>query len=337
MLKQGQGCAPHIPCARLNTRERRIQMSTQIPDIIDQFETHLAGERDSSVHTLRAYIMDVRQFGAYLHHGPAAFDDDPPQENPLTLDRLRTVSRNDIRAFLAHVQTRGGSARTAARKLAAIRALYRHLVRIEALDVNPAQSVRSPKLDRDLPDVLSIPEVTALVEAPDTTTPLGLRDRALLETLYSSGIRAAELAGLAVPDVDLIGGTMRVLGKRRKERIAYLGGAAVDALNAYLPVRGQLGHPTHNRLFVNAKGGPLTTRSVQRVVERYVRQALPTRRNVSPHTLRHTFATHMLDGGADLRVVQELLGHESLSSTQIYTHVSIDRLKQVYRDAHPHA
>ena len=181
--------------------------------------------------------------------------------------------------------------------------------------------MRSPKLARDLPDVLSIPEVTALLEAPDTSEPLGVRDRAILETLYSSGIRAAELAGLQVRDIDLIGCTIRVLGKRRKERIA----------------RPQSGHPSETALFLNARGGPLTTRSIQRVVEKYVRQVIPAGRAVTPHTLRHTFATHMLDGGADLRVVQELLGHESLSSTQIYTHVSLERLRQVYRKAHPHA
>ena len=167
------------------------------------------------------------------------------------------------------------------------------------------------------------------MEAP-TPQPPGSR-RAILETLYSSGVRCAELAGLTLDAIDLIGGTMVVMGKRKKERIAHLGNWALDAVQAYLAVRATLGHPGHRRLFVNARGGPLTTRSVQRVVEKYVRAVLPGRRDVSPHTLRHTFATHMLNGGADLRVVQEMLGHESLSTTQIYTHVSIDRLKEVYR------
>jgi integrase/recombinase XerC len=188
-----------------------------------------------------------------------------------------------------------------------------------------------------LPDALSIPEVTALVEAPDASDPLGVRDRALLETLYSTGIRAAELAGMTLRDIDRVGGTAKVLGKRRKERIVHLGSHALDAIEAYWLQRAELGNPKHDRLFVNARGGPLTTRSVQRIVEKYVRQVLPGKQNVSPHTLRHTFATHMLNAGADLRVVQEMLGHESLSSTQIYTHVGIDRLKEVYRSAHPHA
>jgi integrase/recombinase XerC len=304
---------------------------------VQRFINYLETERAFSAHTLRAYLLDLAQFCDYVNHGPDALSHEAEERPPASVDALRRAGRNDIRAFLAHVQTAGGTPKTSARKLAAIRAAYKFYVRIGELEVNPAQTVKSPKLGRDLPDVLSIPEVTALLEAPDTSEPLGIRDRAILETLYSSGIRAAELAGLTLRSIDLIGGTMVVLGKRRKERIAYLGTYAADAVQAYLRVRGSLGSPTHERLFVNARGGPLTTRSVQRVVERYVRQALPGRRAISPHTLRHTFATHMLDGGADLRVVQELLGHESLSSTQIYTHVSIDRLKQVYRDAHPHA
>ncbi len=303
-----------------------------------QFINYLKVERGFSRHTLRAYMNDLDQFCDFLSRGPAAFDHPPGEPRPAaSLAVFRMADRNAVRAFLAHVQTRGGSARTAARKLASVRAAYKFFVRQGLLDENPAGAVRSPKLPRELPDVLSIPEVTALVEAPDTTTPLGARDKALLETLYSSGIRASECAGLKNDDVDLDRGVMRVFGKRQKERMAHLGSHAAAALAAYYAVRGELGGPTHERVFVNARGGPLTTRSIQRVVEKYVRAVLPTRHEISPHTLRHTFATHMLDGGADLRVVQEMLGHESLSSTQIYTHVSIDRLKQVYRDSHPHA
>ena len=307
------------------------------PDALSRLEAHLAGERGFSVHTLRAYVADVAQFGGFLRRGPDALACPPDEREPVSVDALRNATRDDVRSYLAHIQTRGSSARTAARKLAALRAAYRYFLRIGEVSDNPAISLKTPRLARDLPDVLSIPEVTALLEAPDVSTPLGRRDRALLEVLYSSGIRAAELAGLRQRDVDLVSGVVRVLGKRRKERLAYLGRYAVDAVTAYLRIRGELGAPKHETVFVNARGGPLTTRSVQRVVERYVRESLPMRRDVSPHTLRHTFATHMLDGGADLRVVQELLGHESLSSTQIYTHVSLERLRAVYRDAHPHA
>ncbi len=305
---------------------------------LQRFSEYLSVERGFSDHTTRAYLTDIAQFCRYLKLGPAALSPEETEEPAEPrFEILRRASRNDIRAFLGHLRTLGASPRTAARKLSSIRALYRFSVRAGAMEENPAQAIRSPRLPRDLPVALSIPEVTALMEAPDTATPLGKRDRAILETLYSSGVRCAELAGLTLDSIDLIGGTMVVLGKRKKERIAHLGNWALDALQAYLSVRQTLGHPEHRRLFVNARGGPLTTRSVQRVMEKYVRAVLPGRRDVSPHTLRHTFATHMLNGGADLRVVQEMLGHESLSTTQIYTHVSVDRLKAVYRQAHPHA
>lgn len=303
---------------------------------LSAFADYLETERGYSVHTLRAYLNDLAEFCHYVADGPAALGPDADERPAPTVDLLAKAERNDVRAYLGHVRAYGASARTASRKLSALRAAYRFYTDRGYLQENAAAGVRSPKLAQELPDVLSIPDVTALVEAPDVTTALGARDRAILETLYSSGVRASELAGLRLRDLDLIGGTMRVLGKRRKERIAHLGGAAVEALRTYQRIRVELGAPNHDRLFVNARGGPLTTRSIQRVVEKYVRQVLPGRRTVSPHTLRHTFATHMLDGGADLRVVQELLGHENLSSTQIYTHVSIDRLKEVYRQAHPH-
>ncbi|HOJ32227.1 MAG TPA: tyrosine recombinase XerC [Candidatus Hydrogenedentes bacterium] len=306
-------------------------------DVIVEFENHLVAERGLSKHTLRAYIQDIRQFCQYLEFGPRAFTERDLENTKPELELLQRANRNDIRSFLAHVQTHGDTARTSARKLASLRAIYKFMERIGLTESNPARAVRSPRLEKTLPDALSIPEVTALLEAPEVSEPLGIRDRAILETLYSTGIRASELAGLRLADIDFVGGTLRILGKRRKERIAYLGKYAAEALQTYLDIRAQLGKPTHTFVFVNARGGPLTTRSVQRVIERYVRKVLPTRRHVSPHTLRHTFATHMLNGGADLRVVQELLGHESLSSTQIYTHVSIDRLKEVYRETHPHA
>jgi integrase/recombinase XerC len=301
------------------------------------FENHLAAEKGFSLHTVRAYVKDLEQFCDYVMSGPDAFRRPAEERPPASLDALRRAQKTDVRAFLAHVQTAGGTSRTSARKLASIRAAYRFFMRTGALESNPAETLRSPKLARDLPSVLSIPEVTKLLEAPDINEPLGLRDRAVMETLYSSGIRAAECAGLRIAHLDLAGGTMTVLGKRNKERIAYLGRCAQEALAAYLRVRPVLGAPAHDRVFVNFRGGPLSTRSIQRIVEHYVRAALPHLRDVSPHTLRHTFATHLLDAGADLRVVQELLGHESLSSTQIYTHVSIDRLKDVYRQSHPHA
>jgi integrase/recombinase XerC len=306
-------------------------------DALQAFSSYLAIERRFSPHTLRAYVGDLAQFSRFLVHGAKAFGTDEPAEAaPVPFETLAQVSRHDIRAFLAHVQTSGGTARTSARKLAALRAAYKFFVREGMLPQNPAKVVKTPRQRRDLPDVLSIPEVTSLLEAPDTGEPLGKRDRAILETLYSSGIRASECAGLTLQDIDLRQGLIRVMGKRSKERIGHLGGPAITAVQDYLLARADL-KPRGEFLFVNWRGTRLTTRSIQRIVEKYVLQVLPGRTEVSPHTLRHTFATHLLDGGADLRVVQELLGHASLSSTQIYTHVSIERLREIYRHAHPHA
>ena len=270
------------------------------------YMNHLRVERNLSPHTLRAYMGDIDQFCDFVVNGAKAFTRDPADPRPrATLDILQRADKHAIRAFLAHVQTTGGTARTGARKLASLRTAYAYFVRHGKMSENPAELVNAPRMPKDLPEVLSIPEVSALLEAPDASTAAGKRDGALLELLYSSGIRAAELTGLSIGDVDLGHGAMRVFGKRRKERIAYVGKPAARALAEYLRVRHEFG-------------------------------ALPHRNDVSPHTLRHTFATHMLDGGADLRVVQEMMGHESLASTQVYTHVSIERLKSVYREAHPH-
>lgn len=309
---------------------------------LERYVRHLRAERGYSAHTVRAYRRDVELFAAYVAGGVSALTD--PEQARAALERalgdpdlFRRVDRNTIRSYLAHLQTGGDTLRTAARKLASLRSFFGYLQREGLLEQNPAAEVRSPKLARGLPEALSIAEVTALIEAPDLSTPLGLRDRAILETLYSTGMRAAELTGLRLEDVDLVHRAVRVLGKRKKERVIPIGGPAVEALRAYLPARETLGHPEHRIIFVNERGGPLTTRSLQRIVVGYARKALTRRVKVTPHTLRHTFATHLLDAGADLRVVQELLGHESLSSTQIYTHVSIERLQEAYRSSHPHA
>ncbi|MCK5862608.1 MAG: tyrosine recombinase [Candidatus Hydrogenedentes bacterium] len=303
-----------------------------------RYLNYLRVERNFSRHTLRAYANDITQFSDYIKNGAAALQRTEDEiRPPASLDILKSADKQRIRAFLAHAQTAGCTSRTTARKLAALRSVYNFFLREKSITINPTQGIRSPRLSKNLPEVLSIPEVTALLEAPDISTTLGKRDRAVLEVLYSCGLRAAELAGLHTGDVFYDQQTVRVLGKRSKERVVPIGSYAIAALHKFLKVRHELGHPDHECIFVNHRGGPLTTRSVQRIVARYVRDTLPTRLEVSPHTLRHTFATHILDAGADLRVVQEMLGHESLSSTQIYTHVSIERLRQVYRDAHPHA
>ncbi len=286
-----------------------------------QFITYLATERNVSSHTLTAYRADLEQFRDFVRRekGEAVAVED--------VDHLL------IRRYLAKLHTDHAKS-SIGRKLAAIRAFFRHLLRTGRLAKNPAELVTTPKRDKKVPFHLNIDEVTALVEAPRQDAPLSLRDRAILETLYSCGIRVSELTGLNVGDLDLEEGVVRVLGKGGKERIVPVGRQAREAVAAYLAARNR--PPYDAPLLVNARGGRLTRRSVGRIVDKYILR-IAAMKKVSPHTLRHTFATHMLEGGADLRAIQELLGHASLSTTQKYTHVSIDRLMEVYDKAHPKA
>ncbi|HOK09743.1 MAG TPA: tyrosine recombinase XerC [Candidatus Hydrogenedens sp.] len=308
---------------------------------LEIFFEHLRVERGLSEHTIRAYECDLEHFCDFILNRYQAFtleaEETRKQRIVASLDLLKDVTKNDIRSFLAHVQSSGSSTKTASRKLSALKTVYRFFIRQGLLQKNPVLSLRTPKQRRDLPAVLTVEEVMRLLEAVDGDDPISIRDRALLEVLYSTGMRANESAMLTLSSIDFQSGLIRVLGKRRKERLVPLGSYAIQFLTKYLFIRKELGNPTHNIVFVNARGGPLTTRSIQRIVEKYSRQALPWRDDVSPHTLRHSFATHMLNGGADLRVVQEILGHEQLSTTQIYTHVSIEHLREVYQRAHPHA
>ena len=300
-------------------------------DVVTDFLRYLEGERNVSSHTLRAYANDLSQFLTHLG------DDAEADDRTVSTALLQDVSRHTLREYLAELQRLGMSSRTLARKLAALRSFFKYLHARGICQTNPARMVSARKLGRPLPHVLAVDEVGRLVEAPDVSTVLGKRDRAVLETLYSTGVRAGELVALQLNQVDLISGTVRVIGKGRKERMALLGSPAVKALRDYLAVRSELAKDKGVRhVFVNHRGGPLTSRSVQRIVHKYAAATLPTHRDVSPHTLRHSFATHMLNRGADLRSVQELLGHASLTSTQIYTHLTTERLKEVYKRAHPH-
>ncbi|MCG3176232.1 MAG: Tyrosine recombinase XerC [Candidatus Omnitrophica bacterium] len=286
---------------------------------LGRFLRYLKVEKNYSAHTCSAYEQDLRHFHGALRTAPAA------------------VSTDQLRGYLAQLKNAGLSKRTMARRMACLRTFYRYLVREELVDKNPMTRLRSPKLERSLPTVLSEAEALKLLEAP-ARDPEGLRDRAILETLYSTGMRVSELTGLNTDTVDLIGGVCRVMGKGSKERLCHLGSAASRALRDYLAVREAA--PKERALFVsrspNGLGGRLTPRSVRRILDRYVR-AVCQRTGITPHTLRHSFATHLLDRGADLRSVQELLGHENLSTTQIYTHVSTQRLKEAYDKAHPRA
>ena len=294
-------------------------------DWLDRFLEYLESERDFSGHTIRAYSTDIVEF--------VRFGDKGGSLNPEAVDHLL------LRGYLAHLRNSGRSRSTIARKLASIRTLFRYLVREGVLSDNPAADVRTPRKEKRLPSVLDENQIRVLLEQPDTTQFLGLRDRAILEVLYSTGMRAGELVGANIEDVDLLGEVIRVRGKRKKERLAHLGSYAVAAIREYLAARRlEPRAPMFERrtLLVNRFGKRLTDRSLRRTINKYFRKA-GLALKVTPHTLRHSFATHLLDRGADLRSVQELLGHESLQTTQVYTHVSADRLKRVYEKAHPRA
>jgi integrase/recombinase XerC len=305
------------------------------------FLQYLRAERNASEHTQASYLIDLRQFIALLWGSEAT----PPF-------RWVEVDRFAARRFLVSQQKAGREATTTRRKLSALRSFFRFLVREEYVKSNPFTGVTMPRRARTLPEVMSIEEVARLLAAPDQAVPeegssgawtefVRSRDTAILEVLYSTGMRLRELTGLRDEQVDLLSGTMVVRGKGRKERLCPLGNPAVKAMRRYLEHRdvALMGWGKGGRakaMFLNKFGGPLSPRSVERLMKKYLVLAnLNTER--SPHALRHSFATHLLDAGADLRSVQELLGHASLSTTQIYTHVSIERLKEVYEKSHPRA
>lgn len=297
-------------------------------EILNDFLSHLELERRYSDHTLRGYRTDILQFISSLPPGTASFD---------------LVKRTHIRRFLAELKQQGLKHKSIARKLASLRSLFAFMVRRGDLDRNPAVMVSSPRVEKRLPKFLFLKEVEDLLALPDLSTEIGRRDRCILEFLYGCGLRVSELTGLNLQHVDTEMKQIKVLGKGRKERIIPLGGKAMEALETYVTsdapkaVGGPraVSGPT-SPLFRNRYGNRLSARSVARRIEKYVRQ-LSLQKGVSPHTFRHTFATHLLEAGADLRSVQELLGHSNISTTQVYTHVSIDRLKAVYKKAHPRA
>ena len=304
-------------------------------ELAEEFLAHLRDERRASPHTVSNYARDLSAFLAHLARRGRldAF--------PGGLDRLA------FRAYLAELSQAGYAPASIARRLAALRSFGRYLVRTGRLSANPAASVRNPKQPRHLPKFLSEEEVARLLDAPSGERFADRRDRAILETLYGGGLRVAELAALTPADLDLGDATARVLGKGQKERLAPLGATAARALEAYLTERAaflrQCGREeggargAAGALFLNCRGTPLSVRSVRRIVERRFLLAGLDRRRATPHVLRHSFATHLLDRGADLRAVQELLGHASLAATQIYTHVTASRMKEVYARAHPRA
>lgn len=289
-------------------------------DLITDFLSYLELEKNYSANTLRSYKNDLKQFAAFLGEKPD----------------IQNVDHFAIRSFLS-VLYKTNKRSSIGRKLASVRAFFRFLVRRGILSVNPAELVSSPKQEKYLPVFLSVDEVFALVESPKGNSLFVLRDRAILEVLYSCGLRVSELVGMDIGSVNFNLGIVRVLGKGGKERIVPIGGPALQAVRNYLKQREMFGGVDGgSALFINKRGGRLTARSVERLVEKYSAKA-ELLKDAHPHALRHTFATHLLDMGADLRSVQEMLGHASLSTTQKYTHVGLDKLMAVYDSAHPMA
>ena len=318
---------------------------TELPLICD-FVENLSSERNFSEHTIRGYNADLVQFCQYLASGAdrlaieeMTVEDLPqlePQQNGRLSERLLALEPEDIRGFLALMRNSQYAKSTIARKLATLRSFYKYLVRKGQLESSPVSAIRTPKQDKRLPKCLDIEQIEALLRAADDGTLLGERDRAILETIYSGGLRISELVALNLEHVDEFGETMRIAGKGKKERLAPLGSKAMEAIAAYLKMRSSVFGQARpmDPMFINKSGKRISGRSIRRKLDKYI-QVAGLAQHVSPHTLRHSFATHMLNNGADLRSVQELLGHQSLSTTQIYTHLTTKRLKEVYDRSHP--
>ncbi len=322
---------------------------------VQKFLDYLKFERRFSEHTAKCYGADLTQFGEFLI---GSSDDGPPHTESMSpaeehggsatavathvnlkVDQLLLSAGTDtVRAYLAFLNDKQYSKATIARKLATLRSFYKFLVKRNQVTSNPVVAVRTPKQDKKLPRFLEYEEVKKLLDTPPQDNWLGARDRAILETLYSTGIRVSELVALNMDDIDFLGEIVHVRGKGKKERIAPIGSSALQVIQHYMEFRNRRAQNNGNFdskvLFVNKHGKRLSTRSVRRKMDKYLKMA-GLDPAISPHTLRHSFATHMLNKGANLRDVQELLGHQSLSTTQVYTHLTTTKLKDVYENAHP--
>lgn len=324
--------------------------------LIDEFLNYLRFERHFSPHTAKCYAADLHQFCGFLNDGaggsaqaeaPPSFDSGggvalataPTATLSVAGVDLRNVSTEDVQRFLTFLRTQEYSKSTTARKLATLRSFYKFCLKRGHAKTNPLVAIRTPKQDKRLPKFLEEHDVRKLLETPDVTTMLGCRDRAMLETMYSTGVRVSELVDLNLVDIDFVGEALHIRGKGKKERITPISPTALAWMKRYMELRrADPRSQTFNQeaVFVNKHGQRLSTRSVRRKLDKYL-AICGLDPAISPHTLRHSFATHMLNRGADLRAVQELLGHQSLSTTQIYTHVTAARMKQVYDQAHPRA
>lgn len=308
-------------------------MISNMQEALNRYVDYLKAERGLSPYTVRNYITDL--VGNYARGSEKGFFQFLRMKHVSSLDE---VDKHVLRDYMSWLMEQGVVKSSIARKLSAIRSFYRYLVREGKVSVNPLEKVTSPKLDRRLPSFLTVEETVRLLEAPDRSTPQGRRDRALLEMLYASGMRVSELENINIEQLSMETNEIRVWGKGSKERVVLIGEPAARALNDYLEQgRPALrGRQRTNAVFLNQYGGRLPARRIQKILDKYSQKA-GIGKKVHPHILRHTFATHLLDGGADLRVVQELLGHAQLATTQIYTHVSQSQARKIYQSAHPMA
>lgn len=298
--------------------------------LVDLFLTYLRVERQTSPHTQKNYLVDMAQFFKFL-------EDRHPAIAKGGQINISKVDATIVREYLGGM-FESMSPSSMARKIASLRTFFDYCIRQGFLTANPAKEVATPKVPKRVPKFLTVDEVFALLDSPNGTDALCSRDRAIMELLYASGLRVSELVGLNVNDVDIAGKTVRVLGKGRKERIVPMGEKAAAAISGYLDRRGAFVSRSSDEeaIFVNRQGGRLTARSVERLVNKYIKRT-GLQKTVTPHVLRHTFATHLLGAGADMRGIQELLGHASLSTTQKYTHVNIENMMNVYDKTHPKA
>lgn len=328
--------------------------------IINEFLSYLEFEKRFSVHTSKCYGVDLAQFGEFLTSRGADVSPSAEAHTPdsmmvsgggtaaavatqarVDVDKLLVaVDVSVIRAYMTRLNEKQYSKATIARKLATLRSFYKFLMKRNRITANPVVGIRTPKQDKKLPRFLEYEEIKRLLETPPMDSWLGARDRAIMETLYSTGMRVSELVALNMDDVDFLGEVVHIRGKGKKERIAPISSSVLQIIQHYMEFRNKRAQNNSNFdsrvLFVNKHGGRLSTRSVRRKMDKYLKMA-GLDPAISPHTLRHSFATHMLNRGADLRSVQELLGHQSLSTTQIYTHLTTSKLKDVYDNAHPRA
>lgn len=324
----------------------------QNSSIIQDFLSYLNFEKRFSEHTAKCYGADLEQFSEFLLAHTAHTDTDVAspafhsdtatalavQTEPKLDQLLLNTETDDVRAYLAMLNQKQYSKATIARKLATLRSFYKFLIKRNHLSSNPVAPVRTPKQEKRLPRCMEYEEIKKLLETPPTNTWLGARDRAIMETLFSTGMRVSEVVALNMSDVDFLGEVVHIRGKGKKERIAPIGSSALQVIQQYIEFRNKRSQSNPNFdakvLFVNKHGRRLSTRSIRRKMDKYLKIA-GLDPAISPHTLRHSFATHMLNNGADLRTIQELLGHQSLSTTQIYTHLTTRKLKEVYDSSHP--